>query len=106
MLCFVLQVHAAALKWEAAGELEIMKHLAALIVHAADLGNGADEWSVSRLWAQWCNAGERQLQVTMEMRLYNHFTMRLASTASAAQHLRLRCRGLQLLNTSRRTRPA
>jgi hypothetical protein len=53
-----LQVHASALQWQAEGEVGIRQRLAAIIVHAADLGNGADEWPVSKLWAQWCNAGE------------------------------------------------
>jgi hypothetical protein len=36
-----------------------IKLLAALLLHAADLANGADLWSVSKLWARWCHQGEQ-----------------------------------------------
>lgn len=39
-------------------ETDPLKRLAALLLHAADLANGADAWSISKLWAQWCHRGE------------------------------------------------
>ncbi|WIA33194.1 hypothetical protein OEZ86_006340 [Tetradesmus obliquus] len=36
-------------------ETDPLKRLAALLLHAADLANGADAWSISKLWAQWCH---------------------------------------------------
>ncbi|WIA33195.1 hypothetical protein OEZ86_006341 [Tetradesmus obliquus] len=32
-----------------------MQLLAALLLHTADLANGADSWSISKLWARWCH---------------------------------------------------
>ncbi|WIA13064.1 hypothetical protein OEZ85_006669 [Tetradesmus obliquus] len=75
--------HGDALKWQAAGELECFKHLAALIVHAADLANGADAWAVSKVWARWCNAefhaqGDHSLRYHPELPVMKQFNRKVA----------------------------
>jgi hypothetical protein len=56
---FLLQVHGKVLSMTDPDETDPLKRLAALLLHAADLANGADSWSVSKLWAQWCHQGEQ-----------------------------------------------
>jgi hypothetical protein len=58
-----LQVHASVLAMaeelqKEKDPLKRMQLLAALLLHTADLANGADLWGVSKLWARWCHQGE------------------------------------------------
>lgn len=62
-VAFLLQAHADVLGMaqQVLKEKDAKKRmqlLAALLLHTADLANGADSWSISKLWARWCHQGE------------------------------------------------
>jgi hypothetical protein len=53
----LLQLHDKVISMADPDETKPIMRLAALLLHAADLANGADLWSVSKLWARWCHQG-------------------------------------------------
>jgi hypothetical protein len=54
-----LQAHQDVLNMADPDESDPLKRLAALLLHAADLANGADAWTISKLWARMCHRGKR-----------------------------------------------
>jgi hypothetical protein len=59
------QVHKEVIQMADPDESNPLKRLAALLLHAADLANGADPWSLSALWARLCHQGKQLKPVVL-----------------------------------------